>query len=328
VTGAISDPARALEGLWHFVTSLHGALSWLFANPLLRLFKVELAFLQEHTDALEAVRDALSRVAAWIWVYVVRPRFNQLAARIAALRAWTAGQIRTVYLVMGILYQAARAYARQLTAAERTARTAADKAEHADMVKRVAAALAAVQHAAASGYATGLHDRISIAGRIADDLAAHNPAVKDLVKALTAAVIDLETIDNPAARWIITRLVSAIIAKLGVDKAAADLLNALLGPLAGQPRPAGLYDVTRDVSARLNALEDQWAQFMASGGPDVEQAGRQWKTLSSVLVDAGLLGVFGLAVTDPSAFAAGVADSIGTAGNDALAGIVSLINHA
>lgn len=328
LSGLPGDASKALAAVWHYVTSLHNVLQWVIGYPVLKYIVTALAHMNAVSVAITIITDALHRIAGWIWLTMVKPVRDQLNRRIDQLRAWTAAQLYALTQLVITLFLRSMAYTRQLVGAERGQRIKADQAEHAAMLKAVAAAIALVQQQAASGYNSGLHERTSVVSKLLDQLAGRNPAVRALTRLLVKAVIDLETIDNPLARFVVSKLVSQVISRAGTDKIIATLVSDLLGPLAGQPKARGLSDVTRDVSERLGALESQWAAFMAAGGPEVEQAGSEWQALTSLTVDAALLGVFGLAVTSPQDWAAGVADTIGTAGNAALDAVISVISKA
>lgn len=328
LTGLPGDVGKAIAGAWHYITSVHNALSWITSNPVLGLAKGILQNLSVFHLAQIALHDALVQLARWVWIYWIHPAVTRLDRRITALAAWTAWQLLLLRALTLRLYALSLAYARQLTAIERAGRVKADKAEHAAMLAAVKAALATVQRQAASGYNAGLHDRLGTIGTLLNDLAGRTPAIRGAVSLLARAVIDLETIDNPIERAAIAKLLQEVIAKAGVDKVTGDLIGRLLGPLEGQPRARGLYDMAKDASDRLTALERQWADFMTEGGPEIEQAGREWKALTGVVTDAGLLAMFGLAVADPQAWATGVADTVGAAGNATLDEIVGLIRKA
>lgn len=325
IFGLPADVAKMADSLWRYITNVHNVLAWFTGGPELKYALSVLGSLSEFRLAEVAIRDALHRLAGWLWLTMVRPVRDQLRRSIARLYAWTLAEFVATWAQMYRLYFAALAYTRALVSAERAARIRGDQAEHAAMLKRVAAAVAQIEHEAATGYNSGLHGRLGLVATLLNDVADRAPQVKALTSMLIKAVIDLETIDNPVARWVIGRLLTEIIGKLGVDKVTGDLISRLLGPLSGQPKAAGVQDVTRDVADRLAALEAQWADFMDQGGPEVEQAGREWKALTSLGTDAAMLGFLGLAVTEPDAWARAMADTVGVAGNAALAAIVKVI---
>ena len=190
------------------------------------------------------------------------------------------------------------------------------------------AALAEVQTEAATGYADGSTQRVSVITKITDELATRNPVIRGLVSDLVTVLLDLIGTENPLARIAIGLLLKEVIGKLGVDRVAGDLLGTLLGPLIADPRPRNLHDVTRDLARRVSALEGQWARYMEDGGPELDQAGREWKRYTSLATDAALLGFAALAVADPDRWASSVADTLGVAVNDTALGIAHLIRKA
>lgn len=327
ISGAAAAPLDVLAKVWHWLASIHGLIGWLFGIPLLDWQRAALANAVEHSRAWEALEQLLARITAWIKTHLILPYVRLLLARIAALQRWTAAQLLALRILMMWLYLAARRYAQQLTAAEHKAMVTAVTAEHKAMLAGLRATLAEVQKEAASGYNSGTPDRKSVIQKLLDDLIITTPAVKGLVSDLAGLIIDIDTIDNPLARWAIQKLLAEVISKLGVEKVAGDLLQRLIGPLAGQPKATGLYDVAKDVAQRLTALEDQWAEFMTDGGPDVEQAGREWKDLGSLATDTALLAFLGLAVADPGAWATGIADTAGPVADGAMTGIADLLGN-
>lgn len=328
ITGAAADIPGAIAKVWHYITSVHGLLSWLFAGPHLSWILAQLAFNKLHGDFADAVTDVLARLAAWVKVHYIDPAVRYLNQRITNLFAWTVRQLWATWLHFELRYRQALAYANRLVTIERNQRIAAVAAEHKAMLAGLKATLAEVQKQASSGYNTGTSDRKTTIQRLLDDLALKDPAVRGLVADIASIVVDIDTIDNPVARFILQKLLNEIIGHLGIDQAVTGLIQRLLGPLAGQPVAHDLYGVEKDVAARLGALEAQWAEFMTDGGPEVEQAGKEWKDLTSVITNAALLAFFGAAVTEPAAWATSVADTIGTAANGAMTGIVDLINAA
>lgn len=328
ITGAASDLGGAFSDVWHFITSVHGLVSWLFGIPFYRWLASKLEHSRALGHALDAATDVLERLGAWIKTHYIDPQVRRLDTRITNLFNWAKAQLWLTWLHIELRYRQARAYAAQLTAIERAARIKADKAEHASMLQHITALHQAIELEASSGYNTGTPDRKTVIGRLLDDLALKDPAVKALVQLLANAVFDLETVDNPVVRWAIQKTLNEIIGHLGIDQAVTGLIQRLLGPLAGDPRPGDLYGVEKDTAARLGALEAQWAEFMTSGGPEVEQAGKAWKSYTSVIADAALLAWLGEAVTEPAAWAGQVTAVLGNPVNAALTGIVDLINSA
>lgn len=328
ISGLGGDVSAAVQKLWAFANSIHGLVSWLFGFPLLQLARAIIDHIRADWDNGAALWAALHRLPAWIWAHQVHPVSLHLNIRIGNLFAWTLREFVATWAATVRLVAAARAYTRALVAAERAARVKAVAAEHAAMLTNVRALHQQVEKEAASGYATGTPDRKSTLAKLLADVAERDPAVKGLVGDLAGIVLDVETVDNPLLRYAAGKILTDIIGHLGIDQAITALIQRLLDPLTGSPRPAGLYDVAKDTAARLGALEAQWADFMAAGGPEVEQAGQGWKDLTGLTVDAAALAFFAVALDDPQAWAAGVADTIGAAAAAAMGGIVDLVSKA
>lgn len=327
LSGGAANPVNALIGLWHYVTSVHNVLAWLVGGPQLKFVLSALYNMSVLHLAVAAIETALHQLARWIWATWIAPVRDQLVKRINQLRAWAVLTFELTRALIELRYQAALAYTRMLVGQERDQRIKGDTLEHAAMLKAVAAALATVQRQAATGYNSQLHERLGVIGKLLDELAVHDPLVKQIVKDLVTAVFDLETIDDPILRFAIGKLLNSLIAKLSVDKVIGDLIERLLATVTGQAKAKGLQDVTADIGKRLNALESQWADFMHHGGADVEEAGDQWASLGSIAVDVAVLGMFGLAVADPQAWATSVADTVGAAGNATLDAVIGLVKR-
>ena len=328
IFGAASDLAGVLTKFWSFISSLHGLLSWLFGNPLLALARALAGHLPIVQLAVLAIRDVLARLGAWIWVHYVFPVWRRLNGEIYRLAKWTEYRLTVLNRLVWALYFSAEAYTRLLVTAERRQRIAADAAEHRAMLAQIRALHQAVENEAASGYNTGSQGRGNNITNLLDDMLTRLPAIKGLERELVTIVLDLAAVDDPLIRFGLGRLLTEIIAKAGVDKATGDLISLLLDSYAAQPRAHDLHGAMLDLARRVTALETQWSNFMRDGGPEVEQAGRGWKDLTSLLTDAAVLGFVGLAVNDPPAWATGVNDTIGAGADAAMTSIVNLIDKA
>lgn len=323
-TGAVTDPVTALESLWKFVSGTNTMQQWLMRFPLWQQFTSTVAVVGQLVRAVRMIGDAIDRIAAYVWRQLIAPLRAQLLSLIRAERyrerqdtAMTRRQLdRAFRWLLLFTVTAVRAEqqrrARAVTAARRYAAALA------------AAALAAVQREAASAYATGLKGRASVLEKIIGDLAGRNPLIKDVESKAVTAILDLISVDDPALRLLVGFLVNRIVASAGTDTAAGDLLRSLAGPLIEDPRPKTLYGVVKDVAARLAALEQQQQQFMADGGPEVENAGRQWNAITSLAADAAMVAFAGQAMADPAGWAAEIATVMGGPASDILGGIVGL----
>lgn len=326
--GAGANPVDALTKLWHFIGSVHDLFTWLAGGPALALFRQLSNILAIIDPAYAALVAMARRIRAFILAHDILPWVRFLAAIIAANAAKEDADVRALYREDAKDLLLAAAYTERLF-----------QLEHKDMLADVAAARAyalaldralhqAIEAEAASGYGGGLHGRLSVVATLLDDLATRNPFIKGLIGDLVRAVLDLVGIENPVARLALSLLLKEVVGKLGVDKVAGDLVNDLVGAITGENHPKTLHDVIAAIDKRLGALEAQWAKFMQHGGPEVEQAGDDWKDITSVLVDSAILATFGLSVADPRAWATGMNDTLGVVTADTIRAVTDLIHRA
>lgn len=171
-------------------------------------------------------------------------------------------------------------------------------------------ALGVVDQRAAAGYNAGRARRRDILRRAAAAITSDDPAVKELVDRAVGLALDLAEADNPLLRLALGFVLKELAGKLGIDKVAGDLLAALIGGHGHGGEPRGLGDVISRISGRLDALEQQWVTFMDNGGPELYQAGRDWKELSSPAFTAALLGFVAEAIRDPEGTARATAETV------------------
>ena len=276
----------------------------------------------------KATHDALGRLLDWAGN-------NQTGA----LKGWVQKQLQgvyqeifklQVYLIKLIALEVGdlRKWVVAQLALEAKRRIEGDKREHKFTLEQIHSLHALIEHEAASAYRAGFSDRLGVASRIVDYLANHNGIVGPIVRDLTSGILDLLSVDDPVARLAVGFILRHFISKLGVDRLAGDAVSELLAPLLGQPRPRNLPDVIRDVSARLGALEGQQEQFWTHGGSEVEQAGSEWATITSPLVDAAIVAWLGEALVDPEAWARQITDVIEPVMTAAKDAAVTLIKDA
>jgi hypothetical protein len=192
-------------------------------------------------------------------------------------------------------------------------------------VRLVKAALATVDREASDGYNSQTKAREGVIAKLADDLALRNPVMKAAVKDLITLMIDAIEIDNPVIRFALAKVLQEVIGKLGIDKVAGQLMQTLINDLTGHGKPSTLEEVSADTARRIGALEDQWADFMVKGGPEIQQAGEQWKAYGSLAIDAAVGYFFYLAATNPAAWARDVNDTAGTVVNVTAEAVVDII---
>lgn len=274
-----------------------------------------------------ALRDAINRASGWIWSHMIVPVWHGLDIKINTLNAQTAQKIADVRSFAFTLYLDAVRVATTLNRDERDARIADVNLARSQAQALTKALHQAIENEAATGYRSGRGDRSSPLKALAQDLHVRgliDTVVTDLL--IQAADVLVNTAD-PVLSKVVDQVIGVVIKKSGIGKDLGDYLYGLIVPGAGGPDPKDLPGVTADVSSRLSKIEDWISAFMLAGGPEVEDAGRQWKTAGSIAVDVALLAFVAQAVTEPEAWAREVADTVGVVANGALSGIVDLIEH-
>lgn len=274
-----------------------------------------------------ALRDAINRASGWIWANMIVPVWHGLDIKINTLNAQTARKLADLRQFAVTLYIDAVRVATTLTRDETNARVADVNLARAQAQALTKALHQAVENEAATGYRSGRGDRSAPLKALAQDLNVRgliDTVVTDLL--IKAADVLVDTAD-PALSAVVERVIGQVIKKSGIGEDLGDYLYGLIVPGAGGPDPKDLPGVAADVSSRLSKIEDWISAFMLAGGPEVKNAGRQWKTASSIAVDVALLAFVTQAVTDPEAWAREVADTVGVVANGALSGIVDLIEH-
>lgn len=307
IAGLPGDISNAVQKVWHVAVEVARVLDWVIRNPFLATVE-SLAYLSAlFTGNTEAMRNVALREHAYIFGNEIQPLRAQVIRWLAQLRARIAYLFAQAYLYIDQLYAKSLAYTRQQVAIEHKAMLQAFAAAEAYTRRLVSALHSTIEKETSSGYSATLRDRATLVSRIADTIATRNPAVRTAVSEVIRIILDLLAVDDPLARLAATFLLREVIDRLGIDKAAGVLLADVAGPLLADPRPKGLHDVIGNMGLRLDALESQWATFMGDGGPQVLQAGREWKNITSLLADAGMLAFFGGMVAAPAATAADTA---------------------
>ena len=327
IAGIPGDIGQALHHLWNFIGSLHALLDHLISRVVKDYLAAHLGFTLWGFAALEELFKVQFRIASWILRHFIKPLRAYTDKRLAQLKAWVSFWLTRLWLLELQLYAAARRYALALVTAEKQQRITADRLEHAAMLRQVAAALATVQDEAATGYKSGNTGRVSLIVKLTDELATRNPVIRLLVRDLVSLLLDVIATENPLERAALSFLLTQIINRLGIDRVAGDLLAALIGPLAGHPNPKTLHDVTGDLARRVSALEAQWARYMEDGGPEVDQAGKGWRDITSLGMDAAMLAFLGAAVANPTGWAREVSGTAGALASDTIRATADLIRR-
>jgi hypothetical protein len=328
VTGIPGDIAKALHDVWNFTSSVHTLFSSIVASDLKHILQAYFTVVQQLVGLADDYLHALARIARWIWGNQVNPVRIQLFGNIIQLKHWTAVRLASLLALDVKLYWQSLRYAYALAATERVWRLADVNRARQYAAALVKAALQTVDREAADGYNSQAAQRKNALTTILNDLAGRNPAVKAITSRLVGLLVNAAAIDDPLIRIALNLGLKELISRLGVDKIEGALFQSLIDEVAGSGPPRTLQQTAAAIAGRLGALEQQQANFMQHGGPEVEKAGDQWKALASLSFDAALLGFFGLAVADPTAFATGVNDSAGAAVNGTVNVISALVRKA
>lgn len=328
VGGGIGGGQGGGGGFWGWINGVASSIGHFLSGPLARFTRVVRLAFGVVTDLYADYYQALWRALTWYdrtlinWLRkLIMWRIRQEAS---ARRDSDARLIRLIYVTTATVLQLALAAVRR----ERIARQRAVGQAEARARQEVRYLHQLIEREAASAYRTGYPGRADLIARLLDLAVNRDPVVKDAVGLITRGLLDFVAIDDPPARWVIGFLLNDVISHLGVDKAIGALAGDLLAPLIGEPKPRNLHDVIGDITARLGKIEAWQAEFMAEGGPQVEQAGRDWRDITSLVGDASVLAFAATAVADPAGWAATINDTLGALGNATVAGVSDLIRKA
>lgn len=322
------DIESAVDDLWSFASSVLSGLATLAEHALEPLAHI----VYDEADALLTIirdtRDAVDRVAWWVDTYLLEPVRATLQLEINTLRAAMLLDFQNLTYLVELLHAQETAYINMRMLYESQDRVAGDAFGLANTQAAVTALHQTIEKEAVAGYAAGQGIRSNMIQQLASDLNVRGLLDTASTDILIKAVDVLVDIDDPELAAVANKIVSEIIKKSGIGDDLGDLIDRLIQPGPGGAKPKDLTGVIADITYRIGQLEGWISNFMLKGGPEVEDAGSQWKTLNSLIVDAGLLAFFAQAVADPAAWATEVADTVGVVANGALGSIVDLISHA
>lgn len=327
ITEARSSDTGVLDGIWHWINGVASGIDHLLGDKIVAAIRAVYATFKEEARVYFEVVRTYYRLVYWLQFYVVR-RLEQyvndrLAKAEAAERRDFRYLVRLIYVVATYVLQSAlRAVTRERRERQRAIHHAESLAE-----MRLRAMHGTIEREAASGYRLHRNQRVSIITRLLDYAITRNPALKDIVSAIVSGLLDLLAVDDPPVRFLLGFLITKVIDRLGIDKASGVLAGDLLKPILGTPEPKNLHDVIADISQRLAASDDQWAQFMENGGSQVEQAGRDWRDITGVVGNVAIVAFTAQAVADPNGWAKEIASTAGVAANDMLAAAAQLFRE-
>lgn len=324
----LTDPVSAQSAMWRFVAALQAEVAYICTAALQPAISGLTTALGVTGIALNQLHDAISRVPQWMWFYMIAPPLTALGVRISqveALARLLVAQLRKelnddvlwlkVYIVL-LVDNETKARIKDVAAARKYALDLTNALHQ------------TIEKEAAAGYRRGKGDRSGPLSAIIADLHLRGLISDAVNKVLVDAVKVLVTVESPGLEAVVTRVLAAVIKRTGIASDLGNYLYGLIIPGQGGPDPKDLPSVLSDVSHRLGAIEDWITGFMLSGGPEVEEAGKQWKAISSLAVDGALLAFFGQAVVAPDAWAREVADTVGVVANDSFGAIVNLVHKA
>ena len=315
------------QRVWHLTASIVAGLGWvvmqLVSPGTIGIYQV----LQALIVAVRNLRDALDRVAWWVWTYMILPVRADLEIQIWVLRAQLLVRIQLLTNLVWILYQVERAYTATLVGRERQQRIADIASARAYSRALTTQLHQTIEAEAVAGYKAGQGIRTTLLEQLAQDLHVRGILDKVATDLLVKAISVVVTVDDPVLAAAANRIIGLIIKKSGIGADLGDLIDRLINPGAGGPAPKDLTGVIADITHRIGQIEDWISRFMLDGGPELEDAGKQMKTMNSLVVDAGLLAFFTQAVVAPEAWAKEMTDTVGTVVNDTLSGIMRLIGH-
>lgn len=308
--------------LLHMIT--HGA-DYIITHPLESVGNALSTLAALLTGNGRAANNASARLIGWA-------QNNPIKALRAYVNRWVTFLASSINAIEAQLVRdfprylkAAESYAARLVGVERRQRQKALRREHAAMLAHVRAALQTVQREAASGYSAADRQRQPVIDRVAADIVTRLPVVRELVGKIVTGAIDLAEIDDPLIRFVVVKALGELVSHLGIERPLGALLESLLAPLLRDGRPRDLHDVIEALGSRLTAVEGMWATFMHDGGPEILQAGEEWKGLTSATTDALLLGFFAQEALDPDAWAAEISDTLGALVADTMTGVSDMI---
>lgn len=328
LTSLGGDAESALSSMWSFVNSIYDGFGWLEQTILFPELLNITTVLHGLRYLVSDTRDALDRVGWWVYQYMVTPVRATLQLEIGLLKLWAMVEFAHVIKLMYLLDALQTVRTDILVGREREQRIAGVNAAKAFAQTLKNQLHVTIENEAVAGYKAGLGIRTTIVQQLAQDLNARGLLDKLTTELLVKAIDTVMVIDDPALAAVANRIVRAIIAKTGLGQDIADLIDRLITPGAGGAAPKNLTGVIADITHRLGQIEQWITEFMLDGGPELEDVGKQLKTINSLTVDAALLLFFGQAVTSPVTWAKEVNDTVGTLVNETLGRIMDLISHA
>ena len=319
-----NQPSSVLGGIWHWINGVASGIGHFITGRIDLYAKATTLVVDGIIDAIGEIDKAVGRVIFWqdfmFWHILQRWLARMRRQSNAYADAWGKYLYRLIYVTTNSVLNTAM----HAVNTERRQRVRAIAHAEAQAKREIKAMHHLIEREASSGYKIDQQHRLSMIVRLLDFAVVRQPEIRAIVGDIATAVLDLLSVDDPLIRLTVGFLIKEVIDRLGIDKALGKLIDDLLKPLLGQPVPHDLHDVIADMSARLIAGETQWAQFFTDGGSQVEQAGKDWRNITSPLTSVAIVAFTATAVADPSAWARDINATVGRAVNDVAINAVKL----
>jgi hypothetical protein len=303
-------------GLWNWVNGVANGVEHFLSHTVLNGFKIIMQHLQNLDTGLLDVLNSVRRIVFWVDILIWHIVRSWIAR---ATRKAEADNNKLGHYLIGVIYistQTVLTTCMRAINAERKQRVRQVHYAEARAKAEVKALHGVIEREAASAYRVSNDQRKSLIVRLLDFAATRNPELRLIVKDIATGLLDLLEIEDPPLRLLLGFLVKQVIDRLGIDKAAGALIKDLIYPIIGKGPPKSLHDTILDITQRLDAVEAQWAKFMEDGGSQVEQAGTDWRNITSIAASIAIVAFTAQAMVDPSRWASEIADTVGTAAND------------
>jgi hypothetical protein len=323
-----SGPGGVLGDIWHWINSVSSGVSHIIGVDLLGVVKAAFAWDKFAGHVYITVAKAIEHGIIWLirgLIKALETKFDRLIDQLRAKERKDYNHL--IYLIAWVIVQLEK-YSRWLVQREAAMRLKGDIYVYNTARKWDTALHQAIEREAVSGYKLGQNQQLDAINRVLDLVANLNPVTRVLVSDLAKGILDVLAVDDPVLRIALGFVVKHVIDRLGLDKPLGRLLGDMLGPILATGHPRSIHDVVADICARLATGENAWAQFMANGGSEVEQAGSEWQKITDYGTDALMLAIFGTMVTDPGGFANDVTGALSAVVHDTTRVVHKLIAEA
>jgi hypothetical protein len=320
-----SSPSGVLGNIWHWINAVSAGVSHVIGVDLLGVVKAAFAWDKFAVHVYLTVSKAIVHGLIWLirgLIRAIEVKFDRLIDQLRAKERKDYNHL--LFLIAWVIVRLER-FARFLVHREAAMRLRGDIYVYNTARQWDKALHQTIEREAVSGYRLGRNQQMEPIDRVLSLIANLNPVVRPIVSDLAKGILDLLSVDDPILRIALGFVIKHLIDRLALDKPAARLLGDLLNPILATGHPRGLHDVIADICARLATSENAWAQFMADGGSEVEQAGTEWQKITDFTTDALILAFLGSAVLAPQTWARDVGDTLGVITNDTISAVARLL---